>query len=95
MARSRSSWSFAKRLFDSSHICLPLSSVFARCTDPDDVIALPCGGVRLKHLCHTDDIGQLNSDARAATGRLTRFDQHRTHVKLDISGVRTKSRTFK
>ena len=51
-------------LIHSSHICLALSSVFARCTDPDDVIALPCGGVRLKHLCHADDIGQLNSDVR-------------------------------
>ncbi|KAI0240751.1 hypothetical protein LSAT2_008470 [Lamellibrachia satsuma] len=42
-----------------------LSSVYARCTDPDDVIALPCGVVRLKHLCHADDIGQLSTDARA------------------------------
>ena len=92
MTRSRSSWSFAKRLL--IFVCA-LNSVYARCTEPDDVITLPCGGIRLKHLCHADDIGQLSTNARAATDRLMRFDQHRRRVELDISGVRTKSTTFK
>ena len=68
---------------------------FASCTNPGDVIAFPCDSVRLKHLCYTDDIGQLSTDARAATDQLTRFDQHRRPVELDISGVRAKSMMFK
>ena len=52
----------------------------------------PCG-VRIKDIDYADDIGQLSKDARVATDRLTRLDQHSKPVDLEISGVKTKSTT--
>ena len=54
----------------------------------------PCGD-RLTHLGYADDTGQLSGDVRAATGRLTRLEQHSKLEDLDISGVKTKGTMFK